>query len=202
MDKTMNERNNRFVFVIENTDEANGLSYGHEVTVLTRKHISALRAGKCLVFSDGLYNHFLMLERDVDKRSVELNVTEMGKPKYKAMFTEGRRSGKSLSQLMPIIMQHAAEIEEFAVVVENETGMLNDEPLTSDKLGEILHTLKHREEYAARFIGQQNVVIEKLLAALNEVYERSRKLGPSATAYDMRVVGDLARDAAKEATND
>lgn len=58
-------------------------------------------------------------------------------------------------------------IEKLAFVVEDETGMLSDAPLTPEKLEDILHTLKGQRDYAAEsfaMLETENARLNKLVA--------------------------------------
>ena len=64
-------------------------------------------------------------------------------------------------------------VEALAIVIEDETGMLSDAPLTVEKLEVILHTLKGQRDYAAESValiekeaGKQEVENIRLRAAL------------------------------------
>lgn len=54
--------------ILDNTKEARdkyGYAYGADTVLLTDAEIAALQNGKCLAFTDGEYNHFIIIEKHV-----------------------------------------------------------------------------------------------------------------------------------------
>jgi len=79
-------------------------------------------------------------------------------------------------------------VEALAFVVEDETGMLSDAPFTAEKLEDILHTMKHRGEYANEMLGDYVKTNERLRAALDKIMHelgvpQPGYLAPVANAY-------------------
>ena len=69
---------------------------------------------------------------------------------------------KASEEYQDIDRSMAAELEQYAFVVEDETGLLSDTMLTPEKLSEILHTLKAQRDYAAETASMNAKEAERL----------------------------------------
>jgi hypothetical protein len=108
------------------------------------------------------------------------------------------QAGRLENELNAIITDKNAEVEKIAIVLENETGLLNDDTLTSERLEEILRAMKHQAEHASELIKEQAAEVERLTAAL-EFYANPNNWEPRvATESDAVLDGGEIASAARE----